>query len=196
MGRIRSNIAPLSINGFHSRRGIRLFRDVRCQAENRITGWWRTGQGLEERRQLITANYPPYPGWNAPVKRLSCCREGEGVDRGNRCSIGRVLVGNFQGRWNGVTEDGRHACGRRFLGVTDKQSREKRPRHISFLAHERPTIEEDRAKKSNFQAIEAARLIRPEFARFSWDMGERLERTDCLRFSLRDVILSFGEDVQ
>lgn len=57
MGRIRSNIAPLSINGFHSRRGIRLFRDVRCQAENRITGWWRTGPGLEERRQLITANY-------------------------------------------------------------------------------------------------------------------------------------------
>lgn len=121
----------------------------------------------------------PYPGWNAPVKRLSCCR---GVDRGNRCSIGRILVGNFQGRRNGVIEDGRHACGRRFLGVTDKQSREKRPRHISFLAHERPSIEEDRAKKSNFQAIEAARLIRPEFARFSWDMGERLERTDCLHF--------------
>lgn len=114
-----------------------------------------------------------------PVKRLSCCR---GVDRGNRCSIGRVLVGHFQGRRNGVTEDGRHACGRRFLGVTDKQSREKRPRHISFLAHERPSIEEDRAKKSNFQAIEAARLIRLEFARFSWDIGERLERTDCLHF--------------
>lgn len=53
------------------------------------------------------------------------------------------------------------------LGVTDKQSREKRPRHISFLAHERPSIEEDRAKKSNFQAIEAARLIKPEFARLS-----------------------------
>lgn len=83
------------------------------------------------------------------------------------------FVGNFQRRGrrrrrNGVnggwkTRVWKEEC----LGVTDKQSREKRPRHISFLAHERPSIEEDRAKKSNFQAIEAARLIRAEFARLS-----------------------------
>lgn len=85
------------------------------------------------------------------------------------------FVGNFQGRGGGEGKRRRNEVNggwkrvwkEESLGVTDKQSREKRPRHISFLAHERPSIEEDRAKKSNFQAIEAARLIKPEFARLS-----------------------------